>query len=218
MNFISHFYLLEDKANPDIVLGNLIPDLMRGFTKIYHQQIKNNKELINNNIVSGIEFHLKTDLEFHHHPFFIEKNKVFKKFLFDLKLPSKKYYLVTHILLELLIDRYLLETYPNIGIQFYDKLRISEKDNFKEKLKLLFNSELNLKIHSIFNSFIENKYAFALTHTEGIKFALNEIIGHKIGINFKKDDWGLLIEKSYENIKDDLPLFFNNINIALKNA
>lgn len=218
MNFLSHYYLLENKQNPDQVLGNLIPDLMRGFTKIYNKKIKNNNDFIENDLIKGINFHLKTDKIFHQHPYFIEKNKLIKNYIFDLKLPSHKYYLTTHILSELIIDQYLINTQPELGIQFYQSLRISLKKSFTNKLNSILDLNDNSKILLNFKSFIKKEYAFELSKTQGIQFAMNQIIGHKIGIDFKKNNWAQLIEQSSKDFEKDMPFFLTNINLALKNA
>jgi len=217
MNFLAHYYLLEDKINSKKVFGNLLPDLVRGFSKIYQTELKQVQDK-NNAILQGINFHLKTDKIFHNHDFFTIQNEKIKKLIIKHKVPTKRYYISTHILLELLIDQYLIKQNQTIANDFYNILEKDNNLNLIREINLLTNNKINSKLFIIFKSFIENKYAYQLNDNLGIKFALNEIIGKKIGIDYKKNNWEKVINESYNDLAKELPQFLNKINIELQNA
>ena len=95
---------------------------------------------------------------------------------------------------------------------------IKSQSDILKKIDSIIKTQNNSKIIVIFKSFIENEYAFALYKNEGVKFAMNEIIGNRIGIDFTLNNWDLVINQTYNNLKVELPHFLNNINIKLENA
>ncbi|MCB9256930.1 MAG: hypothetical protein H6579_07370 [Chitinophagales bacterium] len=218
MNFLAHYYLLPYKEKHDMAFGNLLPDLMRGFSKVYNQELQHRKDLHSHEIFQGIEFHLKSDSLFHKHIFFERYCKRIKSSIEERELPQERSYVVAHILLELMMDRYLLLKEDALAEKFYQSLRVAQEENILNKLHYELNLKNSSKINLIFKGFIENEYGYRLRENSGIIEALEQILGKRLGINFKSKNWELLIDSFQGNLEESLPSFFNELTNALKNA
>lgn len=217
MNFLSHYYLLPEKDQAEKVLGNLIPDLLRGFTKIYNEDLKERKEIHHYPLIQGIHFHLQTDAIFHELSFFHESCALVKSKIVELKLPEKKSYMLAHIMVELILDQNLMLQEDNLAESFYQSLADIEK-NVESKLNKSFQLRESSKISTIFKGFIENKYAFALKSPEGIISACHHIIGKKLDLDLKSKKWCLLVEEIGDELRPQTPKFLKELNDKLQNA
>ncbi|MBN2546317.1 MAG: hypothetical protein JXB50_11005 [Spirochaetes bacterium] len=142
MNFLSHFYLHNKPEDNYYTVGLTLPDLLQfqskklRLTKKFLSELKNNTESPNlKSLIKGMLMHITVDSWFHNHDFF----KINIKFLeedftkyneFKYKLP----HFFSHILLEILIDRYILTIEYNIADKFYDSYK---KFNFHEVCPLM---------------------------------------------------------------------------------
>lgn len=218
MNFLSHYYLLPEKDNSAKVIGNLLPDLIRGFSKIYRQEIKHNLNTKDNALVSGIQYHLQTDAIFHQHAFFLEHCEKIKNQIKNQNLPPNRNFIVAHVMLELIIDHYLMEQNEALANNFYLTLNNSNNAELHETLNITLNRQNSSKIITIFSGFIENKYAFRIQSYAGLAAALYQIIGKRIGEEFKSPLWLDVIQESKEQMEKDLPEFLQNLKEALRDA
>lgn len=218
MNFLSHYFLLPDQSNEDIVLGNLLPDLMRGFSKIYRQEIKPREDIHTTDIVKGVHFHLKADKLFHNHDFFEKHCDILKGLIDKSQLQNQRNFIVSHVMLELLIDQYLMEHEKEVAPAFYKKLESALNQDLEEKVKMTLNQQNTSRIISIFKGFTESKYAFSLQETKGVQEALYHIIGRRIGIEFTHPNWEEVIEEGRNEIDKELPSFLKHLNQELNDA
>ena len=129
MNFLSHYYLHNDKDDNYFTVGLTLPDIlsihsrkMRVSEKFfrsldysqYHSNIKS--------LAAGMICHYHIDRWFHTTDFF-------RNHLGLLQEEYRKYYgkllseFHTHILLEIFVDRFLLVHYPGIADEFYKSYR-----------------------------------------------------------------------------------------------
>ena len=218
MNFLSHYYLLPEKDNSDKVFGNLLPDLMRGFTKIYRKEIKNNPSIQDTEILAGIHYHLKTDAIFHEQSFFLNHCDGIKAQIQRVQLPQTRNFIVAHVMVELLIDQYLMGEEDKLAHSFYQTLESSSNNNLLEKLNITLNRQNSSKIIAIFKGFTESKYAYTLQKDEGIVNALYHIVGKRIGEDFKSAHWLDIVKEAKGEMKEELPSFLQNLKVALKDA
>lgn len=218
MNFLAHYYLIPEKENADFVAGNLLPDLMRGFTKIYHQEIKPNTLQHDSDIIRGIHYHLATDKLFHNHDFFDKHCLSLKEITKFHGLPLEKNYIVSHVLLELLIDQYLMKKNEKLKDNFYASLTNVLDGELEERIKMTVSRQYSSKIISIFKGFKENRYADTLMEQNGIQQALYQIIGRRIGLSFEDKNWEKVIGDGKEKIKEDLPSFLKHLKDELNDA
>ena len=218
MNFLSHYYLLPEKENIDLIIGNLLPDLMRGFTKIYNLEIKSNSLTHDTKFVQGIHYHLLTDKLFHNASFFQKNCNVLKEITRFYRLPLQRNFIVSHIMLELIIDQYLMEKSPSLAANFYKMLNAADLIKLEDQLKMTMPLQNSSNIICIFKSFRENKYAYKLLEQEGIQAALYHIVGKRIGLSFQEQDWKHAIQEGKEKIEEGLPFFLKKIKHELNDA
>lgn len=218
MNFLAHYYLLPNKEKHNMAFGNLLPDLFRGFSKIYNENIQHRTDLQHNEIYQGINFHLQSDKLFHKHLFFEENCLRIKDAIEKANLPQERSYIVAHILLELMIDRYLISKEKDLADTFYESLRNAFDENIEDKLHYDFKLKDSSKINLIFKGFIENEYAYRLKENIGVIEALHQILGKRLNINFKTKKWEILIDFMQGNLEQSLPFFLNELNNTLENA
>ena len=102
MNFLSHYKLIPSGKTPYFMLGVLLPDLIPGFTKVYHKNIRNQTfdDIEDAEIRDGILFHLKTDAIFHNLDLFQELIEAFTLVFNEadsIKIP--RVFFIVHILI-----------------------------------------------------------------------------------------------------------------------
>ena len=218
MNFLSHYYLLPEKENIDLIIGNLLPDLMRGFTKIYNLEIKSNPLTHGTKFIQGLHYHLLTDKLFHNSAFFQKNCNALKRITEFHKLPLKRNFIVSHIMLELIIDQYLIEQSPSLATNFYKMLDAADLIKLEDQLKMTMPRQNSSNIICIFNGFRENRYAYKLLEQEGIQAGLYHIVGKRIGLSFLEQQWRQAIQEGKETIVEGLPFFLKKIKHELNDA
>jgi len=122
-------------ANPALVLGLILPDLKADFNRSIKRQLLYNAShdwsLFSQTVRRGVERHIQADALFHNSAFFQEHVQYLNGLLLPGKVPSFQYrrYFLSHITLELVLDRLLLEHFPYFLVDFYQQLgAIDEKE------------------------------------------------------------------------------------------
>src|ERR1700735_940779 len=83
MNFLSHFYFDRDTDNCYLILGTVLPDLLKNADKtviLHPEKLKHVNPAVNS-IVQGWNKHLEVDRYFHSSDFFIHHSHQLKKLL-----------------------------------------------------------------------------------------------------------------------------------------
>ena len=83
MNFLSHFYFNRDTVNPELVLGCVLPDLVKNANKTWNIHPEKKVHLFNESqklqsILTGWQRHLNVDRYFHSSDFFMEHTKAIR--------------------------------------------------------------------------------------------------------------------------------------------
>lgn len=185
MNFLAHYYCLSEDANENVVFGNLLPDIMPGFTSFYNNLQKQKSNTFFNyeqQIHYGIRAHLKTDELFHEHPLFLDYYNIGREFLLQ-KFPHKKSYILAHIMVELLIDRQILHAEKETALLFYSNLERVEKSEVASFLKNGREDDVITRFLINFNGFLQNKYAYMLADMQNIPVALDKILSSRLGMS-----------------------------------
>ncbi|MFC3559836.1 ACP phosphodiesterase [Pedobacter jamesrossensis] len=180
MNFLSHFYFDRSNTNANMVMGVVLPDLIKNASKEANLYPQKNEFLFLGNpdeegLLAGWKRHLAVDLFFHSSEFFLEKTAALKQRLIPVveNTPVRPSFLA-HIGLELLLDHLLIEHNLIQVYHFYDNLlavnRASLSD-FLEHCKIK-NPEIFFKF---LDQFISSKYLLSYQKLENISYALNRI-------------------------------------------
>lgn len=131
MNYISHFYSLENKSAYSS-LGVLLPDIFPRFSyfhnKFFLRFDVSKLSIEEEEIWRGITVHYSDDIFFHESTFFkhgmqrIEEEMKKDPCLSNLK----RKYLISHVLYELILDHLIIQRFPNIVYEIYNHLEFAD--------------------------------------------------------------------------------------------
>lgn len=186
MNFLSHYFFYQ-KQDPYFNTGLILPDLVKNYCQT-HIQISghfNRPAFIN--LAEGCQTHLNCDKKFHNSEFFKSTTNYLSE-TFDAQCAWPRKWFLNHLLMEILLDRVLMDMHSNLCQSFYNNLQQVDIDEllvFIRKLGVV-NGQ-NFKIG--FEKFVEHQFLFEYQYNEKISFALNKVY-QKVGIpyEFTKDD------------------------------
>jgi hypothetical protein len=177
MNFLSHFYFDRDTTDCYLILGTVLPDLLKNADKtiIIHPEKLTHPDAAVNSIIRGWKKHLEVDRYFHSSEYFLSHSHDLKKMLLPAieGSPVKPFFL-GHIALELILDNLLLTTKRVTAHGFYEHLEGCRADIVDE-----FLTCAGLKNTAVFFKFYEefkrSKYLHSYSNTKEIAYALKRI-------------------------------------------
>lgn len=180
MNFLSHYYFDRTNNDANVVMGTVLPDLIKNAAKEANLYPQKNEFLFKGNhdeenLLFGWKRHLAVDLLFHSSNFFLEKTTELKQLIKPIvENTAVRPSFLAHIGLELLLD-HLLVTHNLVQVNhFYDKLEAVKKESLSD-----FLEHCNLKYPEVFFNFLEkfisSKYLLSYQKLENISYALNRI-------------------------------------------
>lgn len=180
MNFLSHFYFDKSTTDANVVMGIVLPDLIKNASKEANLYPQKNEFLFFGNedeeaLLAGWKKHLAVDLHFHSSTFFLEKTTALKHLIKPIvENTAVRPSFLAHIGLELLLDHLLIEHNLVQVNHFYEKLAAVKKDSLGD-----FLSHCGLKNQPVFFKFLEgfisSKYLLSYQNLENISYALNRI-------------------------------------------
>lgn len=181
MNYLSHYYFDKDDNRPHYILGLILPDLVRTFNR---QRL--HKQIIGEHWVApiqalqeGVNKHHHIDKLFHGSKFFKTYNKKAFKELQEIELRgiTKYKHFVSHVLIEMLLDRLLLKEDVNTGFTFYSKLNATDKYIFMDYFHHIPAIKGDLEeLWDFFQRFCSLKFLFDYQHNDGMILRLNEVM------------------------------------------
>jgi hypothetical protein len=121
LNFLSHYYYDHKKNQPYYNLGLLLPDLLRNFvrgTKIDVNSVSH-QELESTHLKEGCLKHIASDVKFHNWNTFKNLMSDATRLMRTSAHPIQRDFFVSHIFIELLLDRSLLSRVPDLANQLY---------------------------------------------------------------------------------------------------
>ena len=177
MNFLSHFYFDRDTDNCYLILGTVLPDLLKNADKtiIIHPEKLDHPDPSVNAIIKGWKKHLEVDRYFHSSEFFLSHSHLLKKQLLPVieGSPVKPFFL-GHIALELILDNLLLTTKKVTADGFYghlDDCSVPVVDEF-----LTFAGVKNTAVFfKYYDDFKRSRYLYTYSETREIAYALRRI-------------------------------------------
>lgn len=216
MNFLSHYYFDRNSTSENLVLGTVLPDLVKNAHKdwnFYPQKSEalfiSDKQL--NELLQGWKKHLAVDAIFHSSDFFHTHTAQLKQYLLPILQDSVvRPSFLAHIGLELLLDHLLVNNRIIDINSFYGHL-----EKVDEGILLSFLQKCNCtepdKFFGFFNSFKSSRYLLSYQKLENISYALQRICMRLWAHPFHETTVALLTEQldSYKLIleKDYLSIF-----------
>jgi hypothetical protein len=214
MNFLSHFYF--DKDNPDsyVVLGTILPDLLKNANKEWIIHPEKNKLFFQKpehvSLYKGYQRHLAVDRIFHNSDFFKNYQHQFKKILKEGMETSKvKPFFVGHIALELLLDHFLImRKLVDIDLLYHQLNKVETKivDEF-----LILNGITDTQQYdNFFNKFKTEQYLYSYLDLEKISYAIKRIC-MRIWLNPFSTEQEIALTNGLLHCKDELSKDFISI-------
>ena len=224
MNFLSHFYFDKDSDDDYLVLGTVLPDLVKNAQQNGNLHPLKSKELFLNDplqtaILIGWERHISADNIFHSSQFFKTQTGVLKQLLLPILAGSPvKPFFLAHIGLELILD-HLLTIHMMVDInKFYNHLAQADKRVIGRFLEncVIGDTEMFFRF---FEGFLSSRYLLSYAKIENITYALNRICMRLWNNPFNDQQLQLLtdrlvlfkagIEKDYLNIFNQMEFSLN---------
>lgn len=179
MNFLSHFYFDRHTSDPHIVLGTVLPDLVKNARKDWNLHPQKNETLFTGSfersILKGWKRHLAVDRHFHNSGFFIKHTNAIRTAIAPTLVHSQvRPSFLAHIALELMLDSILLTENVVDADHLYSNLSQSDRPalhNFLE-LNMLDDTPHFFKFY---DQFLEARYLHSYRETHNIMYALNRI-------------------------------------------
>ena len=214
MNFLSHYYFERNNADHFVVMGVILPDLIKNADKYWNIHPQKTPALYRdqpalNGILKGWQKHLEVDNYFHGSEFFKNETAHLKKLILPCVAggPVKPFFLA-HIGLELMLDHLLLHA-GIISIEtFYDQLN---EANSEELTRFLDLAEVpdQLVFKTFLKDFLESRYLFSYKTLPNISYALKRICMRVWNNPFSEAQIELLTAKLDEYCSDLEPRFMS---------
>ena len=215
MNFLSHYYFERNNTDSKMVLGTVLPDLIKNAHKDWNLHPQKNEEIfVGDSLLKGWKRHLEVDLIFHSAIFFTEQMAKLKQLLLPiLKDSPVRPSFLSHIGVELALD-HLLVVNGKININaFYDHLQAVDDDVLQTFL-IKAGAVDSEHFFKFFNSFKSSRYLLSYQKIENISYALQRICMRLWAHPFNEETVVLLteqleiyktiLEKDYLNIFEEI--------------
>lgn len=181
MNYLAHYYFFGRKSDPYYNCGLIFPDWLGAYGRrkfIPHIQAEGPGESA---LKEGILHHYKGDKIFHGSAFFSENAHGIKSILEQTSLDKERlrFAFLSHLLLEMTIDRLLLKRNRNTGTEFYESL--DQCDTNRLLAFAIKNSTCDEGFRELMNRFKEHRFLLHYIKNDTFVYSLNRIIG-RVGL------------------------------------
>lgn len=196
MNFLTHYYCDRKLGNPQYNLGLAIPDMMSMFKRGWKLNSKLNQQNLTGTFLSindGINQHLLADSHFHQSEFFLRNTSSIKQFMLDEKINYRgtHYLFLSHLLLEICIDRIIVKNFPDVIADFYEDISQIPKKTVND-----FFIEIGVDIPEgffiFYDRFIHDKFLYGYDDIEKLIFMYNRILTRINMTVIDPDEYGKL--------------------------
>ena len=223
MNFLSHFYFDRETTDPNLVVGIVLPDLVKNVNKAWNLHPEKNPELFQvtsalNSIFTGWERHLKVDKYFHSSTFFSDHTHRIKTALLPVLQGSPiRPSFLAHITLELLLDSLLITDKVLDARNFYTHLKSADRGSLED---FLINNQITetSKFFKFFDEFIKVSYLHTYTEAKSLVYALHKIC-MRLWTNplteYQKKDLQQVLIDYKEYLRSDYMQIFKDISARL---
>ncbi len=184
MNFLSHFYHELPVNNPYFVAGVILPDILSNYSYRNGEVVKLhvNKLIAPDSnaqaaLQRGIKKHYEVDAFFHESTFFQNNTSSITKVLsgLDFACFEKRMYAVSHVLLEIMLDRkILLEDIGSCDI-FYAMLEDVNPDEIEILIRNNTSASDASSVATHFKAFRESKFVYDYTNDVRLEQIMNSI-------------------------------------------
>lgn len=221
MNFLAHFHTTNKDIAPYKLLGVILPDVARDFSRIHNKKLEDDfhTELpYILDMLAGIKLHIKGDDLFHNHRLFKANELIAKEILdADKAITVKRKFVIAHVIIELMIDQYIMNNNPGELELFYNKLDEVNISKANEFFQILNVEEDKSHFLNNFNHFRERQFLYHLKEDEGVIMTLDKVFGTIFAYNFVENKalWMKAIKEIKVNLHKDLPILLEELKANL---
>lgn len=208
MNFLSHYYFERENQDENMVIGTVLPDLVKNAHKDWNFYPQKNQEIFLTDkklisLLTGWKRHLEVDILFHSSDFFNRHTAQLKQLLVPILENSEvRPSFLAHIGVELLLD-HLLVVHEKIDINsFYHHLNQVDDAKLATFLNKCGAKETD-HFFKFFTGFKSSRYLLSYQKIENISYALQRICMRLWAHPFDEKTVLLLTEK-LECYKEEL--------------
>jgi hypothetical protein len=179
MNFLSHFYFDRYNTDPNVVLGTVLPDLVRNAKKDWKIRPEKRQDIFREEsekaILKGWKRHLIVDSHFHNSDFFFKHTNLIRIAIAPALVHAQvRPSFLAHIALEIMLDSILLTNEIIDADKLYSNLLKADQEALTRFLKL--NNIVDTDhFFRYFDKFLEIKYLNDYRESHNIMYALNRI-------------------------------------------
>ena len=217
MNYLSHYYFDSSEDNKYYNLGLILPDLARSHISKLRINPYKNIEFTTHEISSinkGCNKHFASDRKFHNWMTFVELTGRATDMIRESgDKDINRDYFITHILVEVLLDKILLDQNPNLAEDFYTMIDSIEMDWMLKYMRYagLQDDELWKGQH---RRFMKAGFLKNYTSIENVVHAVEQV-ALKTGLVELNDDQRNLLIEICETIEPDLERSIGALEIQL---
>lgn len=217
MNFLAHYHTTNQKIASYKLLGLILPDVAKDFSRIHNEKLE--QDIATDlpyvlEMLEGIKLHVKGDDLFHKHRIF-KQNELFAKQVLEAetKITVKRKFVIAHVIIELMIDQYIINKYPDKLEAFYkilEPIEIAKANGFFEMLDV---KEAESQFINNFNHFRNRQFLYHLKEDKGVLLTLDKVFGRIFNYDFlqKNDIWIVAIKKIKLNLQKELPILLEEL-------
>ena len=217
MNYLSHYYFDRDEENKYYNIGLILPDLARHYIpKLRINPYKNitftTKEISSMN--DGTNKHFASDRKFHNWMVFVDvTNRATDMIRESGDKDINRDYFITHIMVEVLLDKILLDKNPTLADDFYNMIDSVEQDWILKFMRYagLQDDELWKGQH---RRFMKARFLETYTSIENVVAAV-EGVCRKLDMIELNDDQRQLLIDICEAIQPELERSIDALEIQL---
>lgn len=174
MNFLSHYHIHGTEVD-EFNFGLLFPDFLGILNRSYKlSQFLHDYAGGIEPFVKGIDYHVRADAYWHGCAYFKDKCQLLKEVFQEYGFGEKPYrpFFMTHVALELLIDRQIVRDQTSLCEKMYASLAQLKQ----EFLQNLFQEKTETeRMLSFLKNFVDNRYVFSYANNEMFVYALNRL-------------------------------------------
>ncbi len=217
MNYLSHYYFDSSEDNKYYNLGLILPDLARSHISKLRINPYKNIEFTTHEISSinkGCNRHFASDRKFHNWMTFVDLTGRATDMIRESgDKDINRDYFITHILVEVLLDKILLDQNPNLAEDFYTMINSIEMDWMLKYMRYagLQDDELWKGQH---RRFMKAAFLKNYTSIENVVFAVEQV-ALKTGLVELNDDQRNLLIEICETIEPELERSIGALEIQL---
>lgn len=176
MNFFSHFVIDHQPGNHAYNTGLLLPDVSRQWIKSFREP-KPGFTPAQEQLHLGCLKHYEADKRFHGSSFFHDYYQLLNAEVTHCGLSDEtlRKWFISHVMLEMLIDRVLIRAYPQLLADFYRSLELAGDGMLRSFLKM-YGMEDDDTFFSFFDHFRKVQYLYFYTDNNKFLYSLNRIM------------------------------------------